>query len=217
MSRQTTLAHIERTGLVAIIRAASADGLGDTCEALQAGGVSVVEVTMTTPGAIACIAAAAKRFGDAVQVGVGSVLDAETAKRATDAGASFVVSPVFLPEVIDAAHAADCPCFAGAFTPTEVLAATQAGSDVVKVFPANHNGPKFFRDILAPMPHLKLTPTGGVDLTTIPDWFAAGACCVGVGSALVKKDFITAGNWAGLTTLAEQYVAAVASARKALK
>ncbi len=213
MPRQAIMDTIERVGLVAIIRADSPDGLGDTCEALRAGGVSVVEVTMTTPGALECIAAAAQRFGDAVQVGVGSVLDAATAERAIEAGASFVVSPVFKPEVIDAAHRHDKPCFAGAFTPTEVLAATEAGADLVKVFPANHNGPKFFKDILAPMPHLRLTPTGGVDLNTIPDWFAAGAKCVGVGSALVKKDLIRAGDWAALTALAAQYVAAVAKAR----
>lgn len=212
-SRQQIVQHIEAVGLVAIIRANAASGLLETCEALAAGGVTVAEITMTTPGALDAIAAAHSRLGDRMLIGVGSVLDADTAALAIKAGAQFVVSPVFKRQVIDQSHALDKPVFAGAFTPTEVLAAFEAGSDIVKVFPANHNGPGFFKDILAPMPHLKLTPTGGVSLQTIPDWFAAGARCVGVGSSLVKKDLIASKDWAGLTALAKQYVAAVAAAR----
>jgi 2-dehydro-3-deoxyphosphogluconate aldolase/(4S)-4-hydroxy-2-oxoglutarate aldolase len=211
--RSAIIERIERSGLIAIIRADSAEGLIETCRALLAGGVEVMEVTMTTPGALAAIKQATAELGEAILMGVGSVLDRDTAGQAIDAGAQFVISPVFKPEVIDASHERGKPCFAGAFTPTEVLAAFEAGSDVVKVFPANHNGPKFFKDILAPMPHLKITPTGGVDLDTIPDWFAAGARCVGVGSSLVRKDLIKAGDWDGLTKLAEQFVKAVTKAR----
>ncbi len=211
--RQALVVQIEAVGLVAIIRADSAAGLIETCRALAAGGVTVAEITMTTPGALEAIAAASGELGDQMLIGVGSVLDAGTADRAVAAGAQFVVSPVFKPEVIEASHRHGKPCFSGAFTPTEVLAAFEAGSDVVKVFPANHNGPRFFKDILAPMPHLKLTPTGGVSLDTIPDWFAAGARCVGVGSSLVQKDLIARERWDELTRLAERYVSAVASAR----
>lgn len=212
-SRSDIVTQIETVGLVAIIRANADSGLLETCRALAAVGVTVAEITMTTPGALDAIKAASDDLGDNMLVGVGSVLDAQTAEKAIAAGADFVVSPVFKPEVIAAAHAHGKPCFAGAFTPTEILSAFEAGSDVVKVFPANHNGPKFFSDILAPMPHLKLTPTGGVDLTTIPDWFKAGARCVGVGSALVKKDLIAAQDWGRLTALAQQFVQAVAAAR----
>jgi len=212
-TRQAIVQHIEAVGLVAIIRANAAAGLLETCQALAAGGVTVAEITMTTPGALDAIAGARKALGDAMLVGVGSVLNAQTAKQAIEAGAQFVVSPIFKPEIIQEAHAYDKPCFCGAFTPTEVLNAFEAGSDVVKVFPANHNGPGFFKDILAPMPHLKLTPTGGVSLETIPAWFAAGARCVGVGSSLVRKDLIAKQDWPALTTLAQQYVAAVAKAR----
>ena len=211
--RHAIVEQIESVGLVAIIRANASTGLIETCKALADGGVTVAEITMTTPGALDAIAAASEQLGDTMLVGVGSVLDADTANAAVDAGAQFVVSPVFKREVIVAAHARGKPCFAGAFTPTEVLEAFEAGSDIVKVFPANHNGPKFFGDILAPMPHLKLTPTGGVDLDTIPAWFNAGARCVGVGSALVKKDLIAAEDWDGLTALARRFVAAVKAAR----
>lgn len=212
-SRESLVQQIETVGLVAIIRANAATGLLETCQALAEGGVTVAEITMTTPGALDAIASAHVQMSNSMLVGVGSVLNRETANQAIEAGAQFVVSPIFKPEIIDEAHKHGKPCFCGAFTPTEVLHAFEAGSDVVKVFPANHNGPRFFKDILAPMPHLKLTPTGGVSLETIPDWFAAGARCVGVGSSLVRKDLIEKKDWAGLTKLAKQYVQAVADAR----
>ena len=212
-AREATVSRIESTGVVAIIRAASAAGLIDTCQALKDGGVDAMEVTMTTPGALDCIRAASDRFGDEVLVGVGSVTDRPTVEAAVEAGARYVVSPVTKAEVIEASHASGVPVFAGAFTPTEILHATELGADLIKVFPANHNGPKFFSDVLAPMPHLKLTPTGGVDLSTVGAWFAAGARCVGVGSALVKKDLIQAGDFAGITKLAEAFMAAAKDAR----
>ena len=213
-SRQAILQQIEDVGLVAIIRANAASGLVETCQALAEGGVTVAEITMTTPGALEAIATAKAQLGDRMLVGVGSVLDADTVDRAVEAGAEFVVSPIFKPEIIESAHRHGKPCFCGAFTPTEVLLAFEAGSDVVKVFPANHNGPRFFKDILAPMPHLKLPPTGGVSLETLADWFAAGARCVGVGSSLVRKDLIEKQDWSALTRLARQYVDAVADARR---
>lgn len=213
VDRQQTVQRIADGGLVAIIRASSPGGLVETCQALVAGGVTVAEITMTTPGAIDAIRTASKELGDSCLIGVGSVLNAATAREAVDAGAQFVVSPVFKKEVIDASHELGKPVFAGALTPTEILSAFEAGSDVVKVFPANHFGPRYFKDVLAPMPHLRLTPTGGVNLDTIPDWIAAGAVCLGVGSALVKKELIANRDWAALTDLAKQYVDAVGAAR----
>ncbi|MEX0886741.1 MAG: bifunctional 4-hydroxy-2-oxoglutarate aldolase/2-dehydro-3-deoxy-phosphogluconate aldolase [Phycisphaeraceae bacterium] len=212
-SRSQTLDRMADAGLVAIIRASSERGLIETCRALAAGGVTVAEITMTTPGAIEAIRAASTELGDTCLIGVGSVLDAGTVRQACNAGARFVVSPVFKREVVDAAHELDRPVLAGALTPTEILTATEAGADLVKVFPANHFGPKYFKDVLAPMPHLKLTPTGGVSLDTIDQWFAAGAVCLGVGSALVKKELIEGQDWQGLTDLARQFVDKVEAAR----
>lgn len=215
--REQIVQRIEQAGLVAIIRAPSPAGLLEICRALCDGGVTVAEITMTTPGALEAIAAASKELADQCLIGVGSVLDKATAWRAIDAGAQFVVSPVFKSEVIEAAHSRGKPVMPGAFTPTEILAATEAGADLVKVFPANHLGPTYFKDILAPMPHLRLTPTGGVNLDTIPAWLEAGAVCLGVGSALVKKDLIAQQDWAGLTTLAQRFVQAVGEVRNKRK
>ena len=211
--RAATLDRMAEAGLVAIIRASSERGLIETCRALADGGVTVAEITMTTPGAIEGIRAARAELGDKCLIGVGSVLDAATTRQACEAGAQFVVSPVFKREVVEAAHELGRPVLAGALTPTEILTATEAGADLVKVFPANHFGPKYFKDVLAPMPHLKLTPTGGVDLHTIGDWFAAGAVCLGVGSALVKKDLIEKQDWRGLTELARRFVDEVKAVR----
>jgi 2-dehydro-3-deoxyphosphogluconate aldolase/(4S)-4-hydroxy-2-oxoglutarate aldolase len=144
---------------------------------------------------------------------VGTVLDAETARAAILAGAQFVVSPSLDLQVIAMAHRYDRPVMPGALTPTEIVTAWSAGADIVKVFPANHFGPTYFKDLKGPLPHIRLTPTGGVDLTTAADWIKAGAVCVGVGGALVKKELIKAKDWASLTDLARQYVEIVKQAR----
>jgi 2-dehydro-3-deoxyphosphogluconate aldolase/(4S)-4-hydroxy-2-oxoglutarate aldolase len=211
--RNATIARIESTGLVAVVRADSPDQLVDLCQALRDGGVDVAEITMTTPGALDAIAKASSKLGKDALIGVGSVLDPETARAAILAGAQFVFAPTLNLDVITMAHRYDKAVVPGALTPTEILSAWQAGADMVKVFPANHFGPQYFKDLLAPMPHLKLTPTGGVDLNTAKDWIHAGAACLGVGSALVKKDLIKNKDWAGLTALAKQFVQAVAAAR----
>lgn len=211
--RRQTVERMESAGLIAIIRASSADGLIETCRALRDGGVTVAEITMTTPGALEALKRARAELGDECLLGVGSVLDAQTADDAVQAGAEFIVSPVFKPEVVTAAHVHDKPVLPGALSPTEILTAWEAGADLVKVFPANQFGPSYFKDVLAPMPHLKLTPTGGVNLDTIKAWFDNGARCLGVGSALVKKDLIAAQDWAGLTDLARKFVSGVEAAR----
>ena len=212
--RQTTLAELVRTGVIAVIRADSGEELVHVCRALAAGGVRACEITMTTPGALEAIAAANRALGEAALIGAGSVLDAETARAAILAGARFIFSPTFSAAVIEMAHRYDCVAVPGALTPTEILAAWSAGADVVKVFPANHFGPSYLRDIHGPLPQVKLTPTGGVDLNSAADWIKAGAVAIGVGSSLVKKDLIKAANWDELSSLAKRYVDIVADARK---
>jgi 2-dehydro-3-deoxyphosphogluconate aldolase/(4S)-4-hydroxy-2-oxoglutarate aldolase len=212
--RLATLDRLVKTGVVAVIRADSGDQLVNVCRALGAGGVSACEITMTTPGALEAIAQASRELGDAALVGAGSVLDAATARAAILAGARFIFSPVLSLEVIEMAHRYDCVAVPGALTPTEILTAWSAGADVVKVFPANHFGPQYFKDIHGPMPQVKLTPTGGVDLATAADWIKAGAVALGVGSALVKKDLITGAKWDDLSALAKKFVDIVAAARK---
>jgi len=213
MNRLQTLQAIETAGLVAVIRADSPGQLVDVCRALAAGGAGVAEITMTTPGALSAIEQARGELGDDCLVGVGSVLDAETARAAVLAGAQFVFCPTFNPEVIGMGHRYDVPVVSGALTPTEIINAFTAGADLVKVFPANHFGPKYFKDLLGPMPQLRLTPTGGVNLDTAKDWLEAGAVCLGVGSAMVKKDLIRAGDWDGLTDLAGRFSAIVKAHR----
>jgi 2-dehydro-3-deoxyphosphogluconate aldolase / (4S)-4-hydroxy-2-oxoglutarate aldolase len=211
--RLTTLQQLIDTGVIAVIRADSGDQLVNVCRALAAGGVQACEITMTTPGALEAIAQASRDLGDAALVGAGSVLDAETARAAILAGARFIFSPVLNVDVIEMAHRYDCVAVPGAMTPTEIFRAWSAGADVVKVFPANHFGPQYLRDIHGPMPQVKLTPTGGVDLNTAADWIRAGAVAIGVGSSLVKKELIQAAAWDQLSTLAKQFVDVVAATR----
>ena len=212
-TRSAVLAEIEATGVVAVIRAATGEQVVDICRALVAGGVTACEITMTTPDAIDAIARATAEIGDQALVGVGTVLDAGTARAAILAGAQFVVSPTLDLPVVAMAHQYDRPVMPGALTPTEILAAWTAGADVVKVFPANHFGPTYFRDLRGPLPHIRLTPTGGVDLGTAADWIKAGAVCLGVGSALVRRDLVEAADWAGISALAALYVEIVRQAR----
>ncbi len=212
-TRATRLKRLLDSGLVAIVRLPSEQGVVETCKALADGGIVAMEITMTTPGALKAIEMARTALGDRIMVGVGSVIDAGTARDAISAGSEFVVSPVYRPSVVEAAHQADLPVLAGALTPGEILDAWEGGADVVKVFPANHFGPRYFKDVLAPMPQLRLTPTGGVNLDTIAAWFEVGAACLGVGSSMVKKDLVANKDWAGLTSVAKAFVDGVAAAR----
>jgi 2-dehydro-3-deoxyphosphogluconate aldolase / (4S)-4-hydroxy-2-oxoglutarate aldolase len=211
--RLSTLAELTQVGVIAVIRADSGEQLVNVCRALAKGGVRACEITMTTPGALEAIAAASRTLGDEALIGAGSVLDAPTARAAILAGARFIFSPILNIEVIEMAHRYDCVAVPGALTPTEILTAWSAGADVVKVFPANHFGPQYIRDIHGPMPQVKLTPTGGVDLGTAAEWIKAGAVAIGVGSSLVKKDLLAAGKWDDVSALAKQYVEIVAKAR----
>lgn len=217
MDRSAAVSKLCDKGIIAIIRADSGRQLIQVAESLLAGGVDCIEITMTTPNALEVIASCRKAMADTALIGVGSVTGAEVARRAIDAGAQYIVTPVLKTEIIGAAHRADLPCIPGALSPTEILRATDDGADMVKVFPAGLFGPKYFKNLLAPLPHLKLTPTGGVDLDTAADWIAAGAVAIGVGSALVTKAALAAGDFAEIRRLAGQYVSIVAEAREKLK
>ena len=198
-------------GAVAVLRLPRADDALAVIEALHAGGVSAIEVTVTTPDALTIIEQAARLEG--VLVGVGSVLDADTARRAVDAGARFVVSPVFQAEVVAEAHRMGVPAGPGAFTPTEILRAHRSGAEVVKVFPADVLGLPFLKGVLAPMPFLKLMPTGGVTPENAGDWLRAGAAVVGLGSALIDPALVATRDFAALTARACRLALSVADAR----
>jgi 2-dehydro-3-deoxyphosphogluconate aldolase/(4S)-4-hydroxy-2-oxoglutarate aldolase len=182
-------------------------------DALAEGGVRAIEVTMTVPGAVGLIETLASSLPASVLVGAGTVTDAATARAVIDAGARFVVGPVFRREVIDACHARDVAAAPGCFSPTEILDAHEHGADIVKVFPATALGPSYLKDIRAPLPQLRLMPTGGVTLDNAGDWIRAGAIAVGVGSALVDAKAIEDGRLDALASNARRIVASVASAR----
>ena len=214
MNKEAYLQTIIDTGIVAVIRVNNEEELVDTAIALNKGGVKALEITMTSPGALAAIEEATRKLGDEAIIGVGSVLDPETARMAILAGAKFVVGPVLNEDVIRLCQRYSVACIPGAFTPTEILRAWEAGADVVKVFPATKLGPSFFKDVLGPLPQVRLTPTGGVSLENVGDFIKAGACFVGVGSALVNKELVAVGKWDELAALAAEYIDAVKEARK---
>jgi 2-dehydro-3-deoxyphosphogluconate aldolase/(4S)-4-hydroxy-2-oxoglutarate aldolase len=201
------------TGVVGIIRTSSSDELVNVARALKDGGVVALEVTMTTPGALDAIAAIAKQMGQEVIIGAGTVLDTETCRAAFLAGAEFIVCPVVLPEVIEMCHRYDKVVLPGAFSPTEIFRAWEAGADAVKVFPATALGPQFFRDIRGPFPQIKLTPTGGVNLENAGEFIKAGASFVGVGGNLVDRKAVAEKRWGDLTATAASYVESVRRAR----
>lgn len=194
MDRHEQIDRIRQTGIFAVIRAEGPEQLVDVARALQEGGCDLVEVAMTTPNAFSVIDRTVSRLGDDVLVGVGSVLDAETARGAILSGAEYVVGPVTDYDVIDTAHRYGKVAIPGAYTPTEALNAYSAGADLVKIFPASVGGPSYIKALKAPMPQLSLVPTGGVKLENVGDFFRAGATAVGAGSALVKKDALKSGD-----------------------
>lgn len=214
-NRAAILDRVLESGAVAVVRMPDSDQLVRVVEAVLKGGVTAIEITMTTPNALKVIEYVARRMEDVVEIGVGSVLDAATAHRAVDAGARYVVSPVLKKEVVDAAHQRDVPAMPGAFSPTEIQQAFEMGADLIKVFPADIVGMPFFKAVLAPLPHLKLMPTGGVSLTNAGDWIRAGAVAVGVGSALLDRRAIDDGDYAKLTENAKQLRRSVEDGRAA--
>jgi 2-dehydro-3-deoxyphosphogluconate aldolase/(4S)-4-hydroxy-2-oxoglutarate aldolase len=209
MSRDTTLKRILDCGIVAVVRADSGALLAQVVKALAEGGVTAAEITFTVPDAVEVIRQVRNEVGDAVCLGAGTVLDPETARAALLAGAEYIVSPTVNLDVIRLCRRYDKPVMPGAFTPTEVVAAWEAGADVVKVFPADIGGPPFLKALRGPLPQIKLMPTGGVDLNTAEPFLKAGACCLGVGSSLVEPKAVAAGDFARLRDLASQYAAIV--------
>ena len=213
MTKLEQMQRIEACGIVAIIRANSSNELIEAAAAIQTGGVDVIEITMTTPDALRVISEVSTRLGDSVLVGVGSVLDAETARAAMLAGAEFVVSPVTKSDVIEICNRYGKVVIPGAFTPTEILAAWEAGADYVKVFPSSGVGSSYIKDIKAPLPQIPLIPTGGINAENAAEFINAGAAALGVGSALVSSDLIEARDFALLTERAKKLVDAVKSVR----
>jgi len=212
-TREQIVARIAESGIVAVIRLKEPDKLRAVVDAIAEGGIRSLEVTMTVPGAVALIRQLAQTMPSSFILGAGTVLDYDTALAVIDAGAQFVVSPVFRTPVIEACHERGIAAMPGCFTPTEILGAWDAGADVVKVFPATALGPTFFKDVRGPLPHVKLMPTGGVSLDNAGDWIRAGAVAVGVGTALLDGNAIATENYATLRANAERIVANVRSAR----
>jgi 2-dehydro-3-deoxyphosphogluconate aldolase / (4S)-4-hydroxy-2-oxoglutarate aldolase len=193
---------------IAIVRLDDLDDALKLSRALLMGGITSIEFTLTNPQAIEVVAQVQREMGRDVLVGVGTVLDAESAQASIDAGAQFLVTPAFLPEVIEVGRSRDIPVVAGAFTPTEILAAWRAGADFVKVFPAGGLGPTYIKDVLAPLPGVALVPTGGVNLDNCAAFLDAGAYTVAIGGNLVSKKIAQQKDWVTLTALARQYVEA---------
>jgi 2-dehydro-3-deoxyphosphogluconate aldolase/(4S)-4-hydroxy-2-oxoglutarate aldolase len=205
MSREQTLKRILDGGIVAVVRSESSESLVKVVQALAEGGVTAAEITFTVPDAIEVIRRVRKEVGDSVILGAGTVLDPETARAALLAGAEYIVAPTVNLDVIRLCRRYDKVIMPGAFTPTEVVSAWEAGADVVKVFPADIGGPPFLKALRGPLPQVRLMPTGGVDLTTAEAFLKAGACCLGVGSALVDPKAIAAGQFDRIRDLASQY------------
>jgi 2-dehydro-3-deoxyphosphogluconate aldolase/(4S)-4-hydroxy-2-oxoglutarate aldolase len=215
MTKEQQLRRLIDHCLVAVIRAPSGDLLADVAEALLAGGVQVMEVTFTVPGAVRVLERVAEKLGDRILLGAGTVLDAETARVALLAGAEFIVSPSTNLDVIRLCRRYDKLVLPGAFTPTEVVTAWEAGADIVKIFPADVGGPAYLKALRGPLPQVRLLPTGGVDLTTAADFLRAGACALGVGSSLVEPKAVQQGDLQRIESLARQFVAVVQQARGA--
>ena len=203
MNRQQRVKDIEQRKLIAVVRLDREEDLIPAADAMLEGGVSVLELTMTSPGAIENISKMRKRYGEDVIVGVGSVTSGEVAQKAIDEGAQFVVSPLMKTELVEVSHRQDVPTAIGSYTPTEMQAAYEAGSDLIKVFPADQLGPGYMKAVRAPLPHLKLLPTGGVNADTINDWLKSGVSALAVGSALVDKKAVKDGNFHVLTEKAQ--------------
>lgn len=212
-NKDRILREIMDCGVVAVVRAASAREALEVCPAIARGGVKPIEVTMTVPNAIDVIKEFKSSVRDEVLVGAGTVLDPETARAAILAGVDFVVMPTLNLKVIEMCHRYGKVVIPGAFTPTEILTAWEAGADIVKVFPAGVAGPQYLRDIKGPLPQVRLLPTGGVTLENTTDFIKAGAVAVAVGTALVDKKLVAEKKFDLITEKAKQFVAAVQKAR----
>ena len=217
MKKAQVLSFIQETGIVPVVRTATAEAAVNAIEAIYNGGIRAAEITMTVPGAVKALEKVADRFGDKIVLGAGTVLDPETARICMLAGAQFFVTPSLNVKTIEMARRYSKPICPGALTPTEVLTAWEAGADVVKVFPCgNMGGPKYLKALKGPFPQIEMIPTGGVNLETAGDFLRAGACAVAVGGELVDAKLIKAGDYAGIQKLADQYLAVIRKTRAEL-
>ena len=218
MTSQQILSFITEIGIVPVVRTSSAESAIKAIEAIYRGGVRSAEITMTVPGAIKALEKIADQFGDKIMLGAGTVLDPETARACMLAGAQFFVTPSLNLATIEIAKRYSKVICAGALTPTEVLAAWQAGSDVVKIFPANSvGGPKYIKSLKGPFPQIEMIPTGGVNLETAGEFLKAGACAVAVGGELVDARLIRENRYERIEELAREYLAVIAKTRAELK
>ncbi|HEY7308447.1 MAG TPA: bifunctional 4-hydroxy-2-oxoglutarate aldolase/2-dehydro-3-deoxy-phosphogluconate aldolase [Gemmataceae bacterium] len=213
MSKESHLRQILDGGIVAVVRSPDSQQLVEVVRALADGGVTVAEITMTVPNALDVLRQVRHSLGERVLLGAGTILDAETARAALLAGAEYLVAPTVNLDVIRLAQRYSKLVMPGAFTPTEILTAWEAGADIVKVFPAEVLGPAFFKAMLGPLPQIRLMPTGGVDLNTAADFLRAGACCLGLGSQLVEPRAVAQRDFDRIRNLARQYVALVQRTR----
>jgi 2-dehydro-3-deoxyphosphogluconate aldolase/(4S)-4-hydroxy-2-oxoglutarate aldolase len=209
MSKEEPLQRVLDCGIVAVVRSPDSQQLVEVARALHEGGVYVVEITMSVPDALDVLKRVRQALGDKILLGAGTVLDPETARAVLLAGAEYIVTPTLNVEVIRMCRRYGKMIMPGAFTPTEILTAWEAGADIVKVFPADVVGPAFFKAIRGPLPQIRLMPTGGVDLTTAANFLKAGACCLGVGGQLVEPKAVAERNFDRIRDLARQYVAIV--------
>jgi len=213
VSKADKLNLIRETGVIAIMRAQSSSQLITAADAIKKGGVKVIEVTMTTPGALDVIAEATRRYGQEVLFGAGTVLDTETARAAILAGAGFVVAPTLNLNVIALCNRYSVPAIPGCYTPTEMLTAWEGGADMIKLFPAEVGGPDLIKAILAPLPQLEIIPVGGVTMETAAEFIRKGAAALGVGSNLINQKLLDAGDMEELTRRALAFIGEVQKGR----
>lgn len=212
MKKDAILQKFKTEKVIALIRAESPDGLIDCAKALAAGGLTSIELTMTTPGAIRTLEKATAELPDFL-FGLGTVLDAETARAGILAGAKFVVTPGVRFDVIEVCKRYSVPIFCGAFTPTEIISVWEAGADAAKIFPAEFFGPSYIKSLKGPFPHIEMVPTGGVNEKNVGEFLKAGAYATAAGSSLVEAKALKEKNWAAITAKAQAFVAAVAAAK----
>jgi 2-dehydro-3-deoxyphosphogluconate aldolase/(4S)-4-hydroxy-2-oxoglutarate aldolase len=205
-TRTEISSHLTDPGIIAVVRTQRADQVAPACRALLAGGIRALEITLTVPGALELIAQVRNDLGPDAVLGAGTVLTSVQARSAIAAGAEFIVSPIIRRDVLEAAHEAGRPVMLGAYTPTEAQTVHEMGADFVKLFPADGLGAAYVRALRAPLPHLRIVPTGGVDLTTAPAFWKAGCVALGVGSSLLTRTILDGSQWEELTRLARSFV-----------
>ena len=210
-----TAAELQEIGLIAIVRTDLDADMRRVAEALAEGGIRAMEITLNTPNALASITTVRRELSPALRVGAGTILNAADAQKAEEAGAEFLVTPTLQLDTIAFCRQHTLPLACGCLTPTEALTAHQAGADFIKLFPADTLGPSYVRALLAPLPFLRIIPTGGVSLQNVADYIQAGSVALALGSNLVSRQILRDGDWSGLTAFARDYVQALAAARTA--